>query len=101
MIYLSDENYEEVMSKGNVVVDFYADWCGPCQMFGPIFENVSKKNTNFTFVKCDVDKASRPAAKFGVRSIPTIIVLKDGKLVNSALGAMDENSFEEFLNSSK
>ena len=72
-ICLDNENFDEILKKENVVVDFYASWCGPCKMFAPIFEEVSKENENYTFVKVDVDKFEELARRYSVMSIPTVI----------------------------
>lgn len=78
------------------VVDFSASWCGPCRMFGPVFEEVSK-DYDFNFVKLDVDKASDIAREYGVMSIPTIILFENGKEVKRFTGFMAEEEFIEFL----
>lgn len=82
--------------KEEAVVDFFATWCGPCKMFGPVFEKVSSQNT-INFVKLDVDQNSDIARKFGVMSIPTIIKFKDGKEVKRVTGFMNEEEFIDFL----
>lgn len=82
--------------KDKAVVDFSASWCGPCKMFGPIFEEVSNDN-DFNFVKLDVDKASDVAREYGVMSIPTIILFENGKEVKRFTGFMSKDDFTEFL----
>ena len=79
-ICLDNENFDEILKRENVVVDFYASWCGPCKMFAPIFEEASKENENYTFVKVDVDKFEELARRYGVMSIPTVIRFKNGKV---------------------
>lgn len=78
------------------VVDFYANWCGPCKMFGPVFEEVSN-DYDFNFIKLDVDKASDIAREYGVMSIPTIILFENGKEVKRFTGFMAKEEFIEFL----
>lgn len=80
----------------DAVVDFFATWCGPCKMFGPIFENASSKS-DINFVKLDVDNYSDVARKYGVMSIPTIIRFKNGKEVKRFTGFMNENELNDFL----
>lgn len=78
------------------VVDFYASWCGPCKMFGPIFEEISKEN-NINFIKLDVDKYSDIAREYGVMSIPTIILFKNGQEVKRYTGFMPKEELIEFI----
>ena len=96
MIKLDKENFDEVIKEGRVLVDFYADWCGPCRMFGPVFEETSKEN-DFSFVKLDVDKYSDIARKYGVMSIPTIILFENGNEVKRFTGFMSKEEFVDFL----
>ena len=70
----------------NVVIDFYASWCGPCKMLAPIFENVPATTQNVKFVKVNVDKATELASLFGIQSIPTMIYIKEKKLEKRELG---------------
>lgn len=82
--------------ENRAVVDFYASWCGPCRMFGPVFEEVSK-DYDFNFVKLDVDKANDIPREYGVMSIPTIILFENGKEVKRFTGFMAKEEFIEFL----
>ena len=70
----------------NVVIDFYASWCGPCKMLAPIFENVAATTQNVKFVKINVDEATELASLFGIQSIPTMIYIKEKKLEKRELG---------------
>lgn len=90
------ENDFNSLIKDKAVVDFSASWCGPCKMFGPIFEEVSNDN-DFNFVKLDVDKASDVAREYGVMSIPTIILFENGKEVKRFTGFMSRDNFNNFL----
>ncbi len=92
-------HYEKDLNKlieKEAVVDFYATWCGPCKMFGPIFEEVSKEK-DINFIKLDVDKSSDIAREYGVMSIPTIIKFKEGKEVKRYTGFMSKEDLLEFL----
>jgi len=82
--------------KDTSVVDFYATWCGPCKMFGPIFEEIANEN-NINFIKLDVDKHSEIAREYGVMTIPTIILFKDGKEVKRHTGFMSKDQLIEFI----
>ena len=99
MIHIENNFKEQVINnEGLPVVDFWAPWCGPCKMFGPIFENVSTNYDNIKFCKLNVDEDETEISKeFGVMSIPTIILFKDGREIKSTIGFMDEDSFIEFL----
>ena len=90
------ENDFSTLIKDKAVVDFYATWCGPCRMFGPVFEEVSK-DEDFNFVKLDVDKYSDIARQYGVMSIPTVILFENGNEVKRFTGFMSKDEFIEFL----
>jgi thioredoxin 1 len=93
MIQITQKNYSEVVlkSKNPVLIDFYADWCGPCKMLSPILANIAEKHPEITVVKCDVDANQELAMKFGVRSIPTVVAMKNGVEVNRKVGLAGEN----------
>ena len=80
------------------MVDFWAEWCGPCRMLGPIIEEVSKDYEGKAIIgKLDVDSNQEFAAKFGVRNIPTVLVFKDGELVNRQVGVSPKNVYTESI----
>ena len=98
MIYLKEEKEFEVLTKeGLVLVDFYADWCGPCQMLTPVLEELSKKNENLKIVKINVDEFQQLAVQNKVLSIPAIKIYKDGKLVNQAVGYQELEDLEALI----
>ena len=94
--YLENENFKEVTKSGFWIVDFYADWCGPCQMLGPILEQI-KEN----ILKVNVDKHESLAQEFGVMSIPTICFFKDGELKNKVIGFRNKEELQEIINGVK
>lgn len=96
-IHLEQENFDELIQNGVVLVDFYASWCGPCRMFGPVFEAVSKSYPDYKFIKVDVDKFEELARRYGVMSIPTVLKLENGTVVSKKLGYMNENEFISFI----
>lgn len=92
-------HYEKDFNKlieETAVVDFYATWCGPCKMFGPIFEEVSK-SSDINFIKLDVDKSSDIAREYGVMSIPTVILFREGKEVKRYTGFMSKEELINFI----
>lgn len=98
MIYLKEEKeLEELTKEGLVLVDYYADWCGPCQMLTPILEELSKKNETLKIVKINVDEFQQLAVQNKVLSIPAIKIYKDGKLVNQAVGYQELEDLETLL----
>jgi thioredoxin 1 len=85
-----------------LVVDCWAEWCGPCKMLGPIIENLAKKNQGeIVFAKLDVETNSQTASKYGIRSIPNLLVFKNGQKVGDIVGAMPEDKLMERLNAFK
>ena len=98
MIYLKEEREFEVLTKeGLVLVDFYADWCGPCQMLSPVLEELAKKNKELKIVKINVDDFQQLAIQNKVLSIPAIKIYKDGKLVNQTVGYQELEDLETLI----
>lgn len=96
---VTSENFEkEVLeSDKTVLIDFYAEWCGPCKMLSPIVEAVAAEETNIKFVKMNVDNCEDIAIKYQVMSIPTLVVIKDGKEVNRSVGLIDKTRIKELI----
>ncbi len=96
---LTTETYEnEVMkAEGTVVVDFYADWCGPCKMQGPIVEQLAEERKDVKFCKLNVDEAVPVAVELGISSIPTIMVVKNGEVTFKEAGLMQKSQLEALL----
>ena len=88
VLHINKENFEEVKnSEKTVLIDFYADWCGPCRMVAPIVSEIAEENPQYLICKVNVDDEPELAQAFGVMSIPTLVVMKDGKEVNKMVGA--------------
>lgn len=94
IIKVDDNNFNEHIKSGTILVDFYADWCGPCRMLSPILEGLSN---NINIVKVNVDTSPITAQKYGVMSIPTLIVFKDGKEVNKKIGLCSKDEIKEMV----
>jgi thioredoxin 1 len=98
---VNDGNFDEVVVKSDkpVIVDFWAEWCGPCRMIAPIIEEISKEYSGKAIVtKCDVDSSPQVTSKYGIRNIPTVLFFKDGKIADKQVGAVPKNSFVSKLN---
>lgn len=91
IINLNNEDFNELIKEGVVIVDFYANWCGPCKMLGPILEEIAKEK-GITLIKVDVDKHDELARSYSVMSIPYVLIFKDGELVNKFIGYLPKNS---------
>jgi thioredoxin 1 len=94
----SVEEFEDVISKGTVLVDFYADWCSPCKAQSPILEKLSEEYQNVTFVKVNIENLQDLARAHNIRSIPTLILFKDSKYLDTMIGLKTKIALEDFLN---
>lgn len=101
MIMLDTADFEkEVMAeKGLVLVDFYADWCMPCKMLSPILEELSEEIDNVKIVKVNTDKNQELASSFGIMSIPTLLFVKDGKVIDTLVGMRPKEDLERVIKS--
>lgn len=88
VISVNMNNFEEIKnSDKKVLLDFYADWCGPCRMVSPIVDEIAEENPQYLVGKINVDEEPQLAQEFSVASIPTLVVMKNGKIVNQSMGA--------------
>lgn len=95
---LSIDNFQSTIENNSIVlIDFWANWCGPCKMFGPIFEKVSEKYSTITFAKVDTEAQRDLASLFAIQSIPTLAIFRDGILLYREAGALPEAGLEELI----
>ncbi len=102
-IVLNDDDMDKAIAKYPfLVVDCWAEWCAPCRMLGPIIESLAKKNQGeIVFAKIDVENNQKTASKYGIRSIPNLIIFKNGEKVGDIVGALPENKLMERINTFK
>ena len=99
VVKINKTNFEEIVLKNEktVLIDFYADWCGPCKMVAPIVEEIADEHPDVVVGKINVDEEPELAVKFGVSSIPSLFVIKDGKIKDSAIGYKPKEVLLEML----
>ncbi|MFD1414047.1 thioredoxin [Oceanobacillus jeddahense] len=97
--HATDQNFTEETSKGLVLVDFWAPWCGPCKMIAPVLEEIDgEMEEKVQIVKLDVDENQETAGKFGVMSIPTLLLFKDGEVVDQVIGFQPKEALTDLIN---
>ena len=101
MLEINNANFEELILKSDklVIVDFFAEWCGPCKKMTPIMEEISKKNPDIVVGKVNVDESTETSNKYGVKSIPTLVFIKNGEVVGKSIGFSTEGTIMEKINS--
>lgn len=96
--HLTETEFEDSIAKGVALIDFYADWCGPCKMIAPLIEDLSNEyQGRATVAKLDVDQAQNVSLKYNVTSIPTVILFVDGKEAKRVVGVRDKKTFQTML----
>ena len=99
IVHATDQTFPQEISNGTVLVDFWATWCGPCKMIAPVLEELDQDmGDKVKIVKVDVDENQETAGKFGVMSIPTLLVIKNGEVVDKAVGFQPKEALAELLN---
>ncbi len=99
VLEITDSNFDEIVKANDtVLVDFFAVWCGPCKIMSPIVDEIAAERSDITVGKCDVDDAEELAERFGIMSIPTLMVFKGGEAVKTFIGVTDKQSIIDELN---
>ncbi|MBE6820716.1 MAG: thioredoxin [Ruminococcaceae bacterium] len=98
VISINKTNFEQIIATDKpVLIDFYADWCGPCRMVSPLVDEIAEENPQYTVGKINVDNEPELAQAFAVSSIPMLVVIKNGKITNQAVGAMPKDKILELI----
>ncbi|MDZ7721459.1 MAG: thioredoxin [candidate division KSB1 bacterium] len=97
-VNLTMDKLEDTLKNNDIVlIDFWAEWCGPCKMFGPIYESVSEKHPDIAFTKVDTEKEQELAGAFGIQSIPTLAIFRDNILIFKQPGALPQQALEDVI----
>ncbi len=99
---IEEQNFDKITSQGTVLVDFYADWCGPCKMLAPVLDQVAAEiEEGVSIVKINVDNAQNVSSRFGITSIPTLLLFKNGKMVGQMKGLRRKEEVISFIQGQK
>lgn len=99
--HANESNFNEMTGKGLVLVDFFATWCGPCKMLGPVLEDMASDRDSIDVVKVDIDESMNLARQYGIMSVPTLVLFKDGQVVAQTSGFQPKESIQQFIDNNK
>ena len=97
VLEIKQNEFDEKVKSGKVLVDFYADWCGPCKMLSPIIDQIAEETNDTQFYKLNVDESEEIAVKYGIMSIPTLLLFENGQLKKTLVGFKSKSELEEEL----
>lgn len=97
IIHADEKSFNDLVSNGKVLVDFFATWCGPCKMLSPVLEEIANDRVETKIVKVDVDECSNIAKEFGVMSIPTLVLMDNGQIKDKKIGFQSKEEIIEWL----
>ena len=97
IIHGNEQEFEQYLKRDIVLVDFFATWCGPCKMLGPVLEELAEERSQLSIVKMDVDACPNLAQKYGVMSVPTLLLFQNGELIASQTGYMPKEMIQEWI----
>ena len=98
LIHVTKDNFDEIKASSKpVLLDFFATWCGPCRMIAPLIEQIADEHPEYVIAKIDVDEEPELAQAFGIQSIPTLVVIKNGEVVNTVMGARPKDAILALL----
>ncbi|MFA5407597.1 MAG: thioredoxin [Bacilli bacterium] len=100
LIHIEKQNYDELIKEGVVLVDFYAEWCGPCKMLGPALESLANMRSDIRIIKVNVDEQENLARRFGIMSVPTLYLYNNGSLVAECKGFHTLDMLNEWIDTS-
>ncbi len=97
VINIKEEEFNDKVSTGKVLVDCYAEWCGPCKMLGPIIDEIAREKEDYSFYKLNVDECEKVTREYMIMSIPTLLIFEDGNLKEKLVGFRSKDELEEIL----
>ena len=99
--HANESNFQDMTSQGLVLVDFFATWCGPCKMLGPVLEDMASDRDSIDIVKVDIDESMNLARQYGIMSVPTLVLFKDGQVVAQTSGFQPKDSIQRWIDEHK
>ncbi len=99
--HANESNFTDMTGKGLVLVDFFATWCGPCKMLSPVLEDLASDRDSIDIVKVDIDESMNLARQYGIMSVPTLVLMKDGKILAKTSGFQPKDSIQRWIDEHK
>ncbi len=99
--HANESNFTDMTGKGLVLVDFFATWCGPCKMLSPVLEDLASDRDSIDIVKVDIDESMNLARQYGIMSVPTLVLMKDGKILAKTSGFQPKDSIQRWIEEHK